>query len=121
MPNLDVSDVLDDPDFMTSFTVRRTTQTVNSYGETVETTTTSTQTGVVFPTSGKELLRNSDGENIGGDVMVVTKYLLTSGQDNVEADIVIWGGHEWTVMRTKDYSEYGQGFIQANCYKRTLR
>lgn len=120
MPLLDVTDVLDDPDFKTTFVVKRTTQTVNNYGEAVETVVSSTQSGVVFPTSGKELFRKADAESVGGDIMVVTKFRLTTGGSGVAADIIVWGGNEWTVMRTKDFSEYGQGFIQADCFKRTM-
>lgn len=66
------------------------------------------------------MFRIAEGEHVSDDITVVTKFRLTNGQDNVQADIVIWGGREWTVIALEDFSEYGEGFIAAHCRKRTL-
>ena len=121
MPLIDVSDVLDDPDFATTFTVARKTQSIDNFGRASESGTTTTQTGVVYPASGRNLVRSAEGEMITGDIVVVTKYRLTEGNGaTTQADVIGWGGTTYTVINTNDFSEYGAGFIKATCLKLSL-
>jgi len=121
MPLIDVSQLLHDPDFTTTFVVARGTQTVDSHGRASETRTTSTQTGVVYPASGNKLIRTPEGENIIGDITIVTQFQLTEGDGaSNQADLVTWNGRTYTVVNTNDYSQYGNGFIEAVCIKKTL-
>lgn len=120
MPTIDVSDVLNDPEFRTTFQVRRGTQSINSHGRATLAETTTTQSGVVYPANGRQLFRNAEGEHVAGDIIVISKFRLTNGSGATQADIVTWAGSEWTVIGVNDFSEYGQGFIVATCNKRML-
>ena len=120
MPTLDVTRVLDNPRFKTSFQVSRKTQVVGTDGRATETGPPSTQSGVVLPAEGGKLVRTPEGETAMADIEIVTKFLLTEGGGATQADIVTWKGSDYTVVDTNDFSEYGVGFIQAFCMKKAL-
>lgn len=120
MPTLDVTRVLDNPKFKTSFDVSRKTQVVGNDGRATETGSTSTQSGVVLPAEGGKLVRTPEGETVSADIEIVTKFILTEGTGTTQADIVTWNGDDYTVVDTNDFSEYGVGFIQAYGVKKAL-
>lgn len=113
MPNLDVSDVLDDPDFVTSFTVKRTVVSVGSNGRSSAIETVTPTTGVITSDAGQNLSRTPDARNAVGRIMIHTKFFLYSGEDATDADVIVWRGREWTIIVVNDYSEYGLGFVSA--------
>lgn len=113
MPDLDVSDILDDPDFATSFTVKRNVATTGANGRATYTATETPTTGVVTSDAGQNLSRTADARNAVGRIMIHTKFFLYSGEDATEADIIVWRGREWTIIVVNDYSEYGLGFVSA--------
>lgn len=116
MPNLDVSDLLTDPDFADKFDVLRTTESVSSGGMVQQSVQTiSSVIGVVTPMSDRELSRLPDAERLTGQVMVYTKFRLSDGEGNRTADIVRWADEEYTVVSTDNYSRFGAGFIAARC------
>jgi hypothetical protein len=125
MTTLDVTDVLGSPEFQTSFVVHRKNQSVNpANGRAAESYVSgfpSTERGVVYPASGSKMARSPEGESVVADIVVVSKFKLTEGVDGVlQADVVTWNGRDYTVMNTNDYSQYGQGFIEAICVKKTI-
>lgn len=125
MPTLDVADIISSPEFQTSFVVSRRIQTVNPAtglaAEVLETGFPQTQFGVVTPASGKRLVRNAEGENVVGDIQVVTKFRLSEGDgSSYSPDIVTWKSQQYWVAAVNDYSEFGAGFIVATCLKKAL-
>jgi galactose-6-phosphate isomerase len=127
MPLLDVSEVLLDPDFQDSFTVKRQVQTVNDKGVVVLVPIISTQYGVVTMDDGTVAKRFPDLERVEGAILVHTKYRLTdgtiSGLSTLTADIITWpvtNGREYNVQFVDNYSRYGDGFICAICTLRDL-
>lgn len=116
MPLLDVSEVLDDPDFADTVNVTRKTATVDTHGRAnFVTSVYPNVVAVVVAASKAELVRTPEGEMTAGDIMVVTKFNLSSGDGAETADIVNWNGRNYTVVQTDDYSRYGVGFVSATC------
>lgn len=113
MPSLDVSDVLDDPLFRTDFSVKRNVATVGANGRPAFVETVTLTTGVITSDSGENLLRTADARNAIGRIMIHTKFFLHSGENGIEADIIVWREREWTIIVVNDYSEYGLGFVSA--------
>lgn len=124
MPFLDITDLLFDPDFATTFDVIQTQETVNGAGRTVQTlVTTSDVVGVVIPDGGS-LVRQPDGSRLSGAIQVYTTFLLSEGSGgtdaspasgtSAEADIVVWKGRKYIVAATQDYSEFGAGWVLAS-------
>lgn len=129
MPLLDVSDVLDDPDFQDSFSVTRNEQVVGNNGVATQTPVTTSQKGVVTMDDGTLAKRLPELERVEGAILVHTRFRLTDGTtgaapgENIPADIITWpetGGRQYTVHFVDNYSRYGAGFICAICTLRDL-
>jgi len=113
MPLLDVSDVLDDPDFADSFVCARQVQSVGTDGLAVNTPTSIPFNGVPTSDKGDQLLRQAEGSNIAGTIMIHTHFVLRAGRDGYDADVVTWAGRKFTVTDVYDYSRFGAGFVSA--------
>lgn len=116
MPNLDVTDVLFDPDFCDmSLRVKRNLQTVDTDGFATNTVTEKGFAGVVTVDRSLESRRMMSGNVIGGAILIVTTERLTQGQTGRDADIVTYQNRDYRVTFVDPYTAYGAGFVQAHC------
>lgn len=115
MAQLDVSDILTDPEFMDRFTVVRNLQTINDKGRAVNTEDQTPARGVITANNGMQLNRQPDGSLVNGAITIHTRYRLISGADGRDADEVIWQCTRYIVDNVSDYSHYGRGFVAASC------
>ncbi|EPB4501055.1 head-tail adaptor [Yersinia enterocolitica] len=116
MPNLDVTDVLFDPDFCDmSLVVKRNVQTVDVDGFATNTVTEKGFAGVVTVDRSLESRRMMSGNVIGGAILIVTVERLTQGQTGRDADIVTYQNRDYRVTFVDPYTAYGAGFVQAHC------
>lgn len=116
MPFIDVTDVLTDPDFADTITVKRRVETINGYGEAVrDVTTIGGVSAVVTAGSQKPLERNADGQVQPNTITVHTMFRLLDARVGQQPDIVIYNAQEFTVKKVFDWSRYGGGFIAAEC------
>lgn len=117
MAQLDVTDVLLDPDFMdTGLVCKRFVQNVNDRGRAENTQTSMTFAAVVTSDKGDILERIAGGERKKGSITIHTMFRLTAGdgEDSI-ADVVTWQGRDYTVANVNDYSHFGRGFVSASC------
>jgi galactose-6-phosphate isomerase len=115
MPDLDVTEIIEDPDFATTFSVTTAVETIDSHGRGVQSSVAITNNliGVVYPASD-QLQRTVDGSRLNSSICIVTKYFLNDGRNSSHvADIINWNGRDYTIRSVSDYSQYGQGFVQA--------
>ena len=113
MPNLDVTDVLFDPDFCdTNLWV---TQTVDADGVGSDVDVKNQFSGVVTVDRSLENRRMQSGQVIGGAILVVTTERLSQGQTGRDADIVTYQNRDYRVTFVDPYTAYGAGFVQAHC------
>ena len=114
---IDVTELLDDPDFVTgNLVVISRAQSVNTSGRTENTEVRTTSSGGVFPGTGNMMLRTPDGERVTGDISIVTRDYLTGGiGQGRAADVVEYAGGRYIVKNTFDYSNWGRGFVMAVC------
>lgn len=111
---LDVSDVLDDDDFRDDSLQRvRQTQTVGTNGMASNATATITFSAVVTQNSGDTRAIGPDGQRIKGDISIFSRTELIVGDDTHDADIVIWGGRRYVVVKVAPYDTYGDGYTCA--------
>lgn len=116
MAGIDVSEVLLDSDFLDSLVCVRSTQTINSLGRAVNTSTSIPFSGVVTSDGGDVVSRIEGGERVRGDILVHTMFRLSdSGGTGKSADVVQWQGKSYTVAKVNDYSHFGSGFVCASC------
>ncbi|ARF49159.1 hypothetical protein [Pantoea stewartii] len=116
MPNLDVTDVLFDPDFCdTSLLVTRRFQQTDADGITTSVEEKSSFSGVVTVDRSLENRRMQAGQAIGGAILVVTTERLSNGETGRDADIVTYQNRDYRVSFVDPYTAYGAGFVQAHC------
>lgn len=116
MPNLDVTDVLFDPDFCdTNLRVTRRFQQTDADGITTSVEEKSGFSGVVTVDRSLENRRMQAGQVIGGAILVVTTERLSNGETGRDADIVTYQNRDYRVSFVDPYTAYGAGFVQAHC------
>jgi hypothetical protein len=117
MPGMDMSAALLNPYTLSKFTVNRRSETVNNFGESVQTVTPFTPVyGVVFPESDNNLMRKPDGEIASKAIGIVCKFALRNESAGFQPDIVVWNNNQYVVMYLLDYSQYGPGFLRATAH-----
>ncbi|HDR2590582.1 TPA: head-tail adaptor [Enterobacter ludwigii] len=122
MPDLDVDDILDDPDFCdTSLVCHRQVQTVDAHNYPVNTPVDIPFSGTVTVDRSLEAKRMAAGQNTTGAILIVTRFRLTQGRKaegtvpELDADIVTYCGRDYRVTFVDEYTRYGAGFVQAHC------
>lgn len=114
---LDVTDVLDDPDFRTDGLVRvRNVETIGENGRAIWQEEQITFSGVVTQMGASaRTYRDEDATWISDSIAVTTKTELIGSDSASNADIVIYTGKRYTVMTVRNNSNWGAGFYRAEC------
>lgn len=117
MPFLDVSDILSDPDFAdTTLVCRRNRQGRDDDGFSTNIPAEDIPfSGVVTVDRSLEARRMEAGQTIGGAILIVTRFRLTQGNEDYDADVVTYQGRRYRVTFVDPYTAYGAGFVQAHC------
>lgn len=116
MATLDVSRALLDPKFMSRGIVcNRTAVAVGNNGRAQTTVTTHTFNGVVTTNDGDKLDRKPDGTVIKGAINIHTRFVLSEGNADYQADEIEWQGRKYIVIQVLSNTQYGCGFIKAIC------
>lgn len=112
-PQLDVTEIIGDPDFAESFTVLRRSESVNQYGQSVVTSQNLNAVGVVCQAGPNDLERLDDNQRMGRHISVVTMFRLRGPASGYQPDVILWNGNNFVVQQIDDYANFGQGFIEA--------
>jgi len=122
MPNIDVSDLLTDPDFAETLTVMRREQVIDpvtGISSADSNLITPSPFGVVIPQADLPIQRGPDQQALPRLIEVHTKFRLRSASIENDVtylpDFIVWNGDNFYVNRVYDYSRFGRGFIQADC------
>jgi hypothetical protein len=114
MPTLDVSEILDDPEFSTTFVLLRRDEVVGANGRaTFVTQAGVTVVGVVQPTGDDNVL-TAEATNINRFIEIISKTPLRTAREGLTADRVVWLGNTYVVKSVADWSQWGDGFCEAN-------
>lgn len=114
MPDLDVSELLSDPDFCEQVTVTRRTQAEDNNGRASVTNTTLTITAVVTAVEG-DLVRQTEADYGTKGIVVHSQTPLRGVTTAGPADIVVWKNNNYIVKRPNDWSHFGAGFTASVC------
>jgi hypothetical protein len=120
-PQLDVTIVLTSPMFMDTFTVVRRESGVNAQGRTAVIETQIPTTGVVQPSGANTQERPKDYATGRKSCLVITKFRLRQQTQGYLPDLVLWRGDDYLVETVEDYTNYGNGFVQAYCTSQDLQ
>lgn len=112
-PQLDVSSVLLDPMFATSFDVVRRAETVGANGRTaLAPTSYPGQVGVVTPADPDKLERGADGQQQTRAINIRTRFALRDASSGTAPDLVTYDGSQYEVKMVKPW-RYGRGWYTA--------
>lgn len=114
MADLDVSEVLDDPDFADGVVVVRRSQTVDEHGRATQSSTSIT--GVVMnisPTGRNDVERLDDSQKQLRSIKAITRFRLQGPTVGMLADLVAWQGSMYLVAVVDPYTHFGGGFVEA--------
>jgi hypothetical protein len=118
MPNIDVVDILTDPDIANDvFQASRAQQIIDSNGRVtaVAPRVFPNLVGSVQPMSGRTLNMMPDMVNVSGAIEIWTQFRLEGPSDTTQADVVTWNGRDYLVVNAQSYTNYGRGFVHAVC------
>lgn len=115
MAQIDVSDLLLDPDLADSVTLIRRSAATNGFGEGELTETATPETMVVQGAEGEVLERMPQGARLKDIITVFFRGELHAEADDGYADVIVWNGRRYQVKNVTDYSNFGAGFTSAEC------
>jgi hypothetical protein len=111
MALLNVSDVIDDPDFWSDAVLVQAIVTINEVGLAQAMQTGVAFTGVIWPGNGKGLVQVAEGDFVEGDLAIITRFPIDTGTRENAADGVIFGGLPYTITNAQRWP-FGDGFTQ---------
>ena len=119
MPRLDFSEIYRDSiEFLDTFDVTRSIQTIDNNGRAVNTPKVYPGIYGIVNTSGSAILNHfPEAEHLTGKIVVLTAWRLTPGrgQTDIDADLVLWNGRTYEVEQIGDWSRLGTGYVKALC------
>lgn len=116
MANIDVSDLLLDPDFVNNVQLIHRTVTVSSMGKNVIVEGAPISTvGSVQPASQQDILRLPESMRIKDVRAFWIKAAILSEGASQYPDIITFGGKRFQVYATEPWNNYGQGWNKGIC------
>lgn len=113
MPNLDVTDLLDDDDLADDFDVLRRDEAISDHGRPVITVSTfAGQRGVITHSSPDTLQRRDDAQMTSRVAVIITTFRLRASGDGFQPDQVLYDGITWTIKAVSPYTRFGAGFVE---------
>ena len=115
MARIDVSELMLDPDFVSSFTIIERTPTINNFGENVlEESAPIAAVGSVQSPGKETLKRLPDGVSITNIKTVYIKRSLKADATGVYSDQVVWEGKRYNVISCLPWSNFGAGWYEVD-------
>lgn len=120
MAQLDISEILEDPDLCSTFSVIRRDEVLSLTGRAsyVETQVDDI-IGVVTPGDPGKLLRKDDSQMTDNVITVSTTYKIRASGFGFQADVILYGGMRYTVNALKRWVQMGNGWYRAACTSET--
>lgn len=115
MAQIDVSDLLSDPDFVDQITVIRRKSVVNSRGENIIEETSICSYGSVQPSSAKTILRLPEALRSSDVRSFYLKLDIVQDSSSAYPDILVFAGKRFQVISQAPWLNFGQGWNEGIC------
>jgi hypothetical protein len=115
MANIDVTELLTDPDFVDDITIVRRTSAVNDDGINVITETQLKAVASVQSGDNDLVNRLPDGIRVSDTITIYTKTEIITSKTGGYPDIVIWNNQRHQVIGVTPWGNYGKGWYRADC------
>lgn len=117
MALIDVSELLNDPDFIDELSIIRRDVSVNDYGEGV--ITKSLLSGIYGSIQGAtkdDIARLPEGVQLSRMKVVYTKTeLKVGGPDGEYSDLIVINNKEYTIENVTPWGNFGSGWYMCDC------
>jgi hypothetical protein len=111
LANLDLSELMEDPDFCDNFQFIRQVETVGENGRASVSKTRMYGYGAILPLSGRTLQLMPALANSSGTIEIWSKTPLQTQTAGLKPDLVEWRGNQYQVTAIPgDFSNFGEGF-----------
>jgi hypothetical protein len=107
MALLNVSDVINDPLFVQSFSCKRQTGSWVKGEWTPGTVSTLTLYGTITPASPKDIDQIPEADRVTGMMAFYSISEIFVTRTTGTSDILAWGGEDYKVLWSNPYSDYG--------------
>lgn len=105
---IDLSELIHDPDFCTSFIVIKKSEPIWNKGELAQTETKLNVEGIVLPSSSKDIDMLPEADRIHGLKSFFTdECVFTLTDTEKTSDICIYRGRKYKLLQVFDYSDNG--------------
>lgn len=115
MALLDVSEVLDDPNFKDFFSFHKVRISTGSDGMPKRTESERIASGVITSYTNERAL-TPEAVVPSGSIAIHTRDFKIRGDIQANRDEVTWHGRRFVVSEYRDWSHYGHGFYVLICY-----
>jgi len=115
MANIDVSFLMNDPDFADPVQLVRRASATNEYGEHIVTDVAPLQVMMVIQTgTADDFALLPEGSRLRATHVAYYQGELFTESPNGYADVIIWQGEHYQVLGIlENFTNYGQGFTKA--------
>lgn len=119
MAQIDVSELMSDPDFCDKMIhVGRQTR-VNSRGENILTEYGTETVGSVQPASGRVIARLPEALRVANLTSFWLKGKIVASMPGKYPDILVFRGQRYQVQTVFDWSNFGEGYCEGTCIAET--
>lgn len=116
MADIDVSDLLLDPDFTSEVTLISRAASVDEHGESVLDEVSRRVSAVVQGSQSEDLIRLPEGARLSDLITVYLRGRLHTETDDGYADVIVFDGKRYQVRTVdEDYMNFGAGYTRAIC------
>lgn len=113
--NIDVSELLVDPDFVDKMIHIPRTPQVNSKGQNILSSVSIDTVGCVQPASGRTLSRLPEALRLANISEFWLKGVIVASSPGRYPDILVFAGIRYQVQTVLDYTNWGQGWTEGTC------
>lgn len=117
MGDIDVTDLLLDPDFVDPMVIIRRTSCTDNFGENKLREDGFNTFGAIMPASGKTLQRIPDALRVAGVMSFFVKGQIVSDGQTLYPDLLVFKGSKYAVQVVFDWSNWGQGWVEGTCVR----
>lgn len=115
MAQVDVTELLSDPDFVDDISLINRVPRVNSLGESIIVDSTINSIGSVQPASGKTLARLPDALRLANVSSFWFKGAITASSPGKYSSQLVFKGVIYEVQTVQDWSNWGEGWCEGTC------
>lgn len=115
MAQIDVTELLADPDFTDPVIIINRTPTVNDFGENILTEEIQPTIGSVQPASGRVLQRLPEALRVQNVSSFWVRGVIIADASATYPDILCFRGKRYEVQRVFDWTNWGAGWSEGVC------